>query len=176
MRLCRLPILLNVALLMLTAACDNEPPLPVLQPNPASMPAPPVLADQATAAPTIKAPHGGRLRPMPDNRGYVEWVVDAGRLYLVDAAAAPAKGAESIVLTIQTPTGPQQLPLTPCEEAGFEGACWTNPAPELKNEDTLGVVRFLLDGQPIRVVLGTQPSPADAGLPSLPAIETRANP
>ena len=166
---------LSAALLMSTAGCDNEPPLPTLPSDPASLPAPPAPVEKE-ATPAIKPPHGGRLLAMPDNRGYVEWVVDAGRFYLVDSAAAPARGAESIVLTVTTATGPRELPLAPCDEAGFEGACWTNPAPELRNQDTAGVVRFSLEGQPVRVVLGTQPAPVNADLPGLRPVEALEKP
>lgn len=144
------------ASLLCIDGCDQDPPLPAVPASPASLPAPPLSRDGAATMPAIKPPHGGHLLTMPEGRGYVEWVVDAGQLYFLDAAAGPARGAENVVLTIQSDGGPRQIDLTACRDETFDGACWTHSAAELRDERLSAVLRFQLEGRPVRVVLGVK--------------------
>ncbi|MGQ9651458.1 MAG: hypothetical protein ACUVXJ_15230 [Phycisphaerae bacterium] len=153
--------------LLWVGGCDRDQPSPPV-PSPDSQPAtaPQITVDIDTP-PALKPPHGGRLLAMPEKQGYVEWVVDAGRLYVLDATGGAAKGVENVVLTIPSDTGPQQLTLIPCGDETFDGACWTHPAPQLRDERTSAVLRFQLEGGPVRVLISDRPptAPTENPLP-----------
>jgi hypothetical protein len=152
-RLCLALLAVGLACL---PACDREPPLPAVNAGSATAPTPPVPLSMPTEKPALKAPHNGRLTAMSDGRGYVEWVVHAGRLYFLDPSGGPLKGAEAIVLTFQSATGPRQSALAPCDDPAFAGACWTAPGGELREKAPEALLRFLLDGQPVRVALSEE--------------------
>ncbi|HPD31932.1 MAG TPA: hypothetical protein PLL20_18210 [Phycisphaerae bacterium] len=146
--------------LLCVGGCDRDQPSPAV-PSPDSRP---VTAPQATTdidtTPAVKPPHGGRLLTMPDKQGYIEWVVDAGRLYVLDAAGGPAKAVENVVLTIPSDTGPQQFALIPCGDEAFDGACWTHSAPQLRDEHASAVLRFQFEGGPVRILISEKPPTA----------------
>ncbi|MDM8008677.1 MAG: hypothetical protein QUV05_21275 [Phycisphaerae bacterium] len=155
-----LVIALTIGLLCV-GGCDRDQPSPAV-PSPDSRPAtaPQIIADINTT-PAVKPPHGGRLLPMPDKQGYIEWVVDAGRLYVLDATGGAAKGVQDVVLTVPSDTGPQQLALASCEDEAFDGACWMHTASPLRDEHTSAVLRFQFEGRPVRVLIGEKPPTAE---------------
>jgi hypothetical protein len=170
----RFCLLSMLTLPLLLSACEEDlPPLPKVPP--ATQPAPQTRS--VSIEPPCKPPHGGRLLPMPDNRGYVEWAVDTGRLYFLDDTCKALTGAGSVVLTIRTGAGPRQVPLSDCGEPEYPRACWTNPAGELRQPDAGGIIRFLVNGEAVRVSLAARvrtQSPADLEAP-VPS-QTRASP
>lgn len=146
--------------LLCVGGCDRDqasPPVPSPESRPATVAQITVDND---APPAVKPPHGGRLLTMPDKQGYIEWVIDAGRFYVLDAAGGPAKGVENVVLTVPSDTGPQQLNLIPCGDDAFDGACWTHPASQLRDRRTSAVLRFQLEGGPVRVLISDKPPTA----------------
>jgi hypothetical protein len=135
------------------SACDEEPPpLPPVPPAAPAVPTRPSLVAEASCKP----PHGGRLLALPDGRGHAEWVVDSGRLYLLDNACRAAAGATNVILTEQSPQGPRQVALTDCGDKDYPDSCWTSNGGELRKAAS-GVIRFNLNGEPVRVPLKPPP-------------------
>lgn len=170
----RLPLLAACVLCM--PACDREPPLPPLDTGTATSPAPPPPLTKPEEKPALKPPHGGHMSVMPDRLGYVEWLVDAGRLYFLDPSGGPLKGAEEIVLTHQSATGPQQVALVACDDPAFTGACWTAPRGELREKAPEMLVRFRINGQPVRVVLADSAKVVTIDAPVMPPVESLPSP
>lgn len=160
------------------AGCEREPlPTVPASTSPVPPPGPATATAESVEVPVIKPPHGGRLVDMGERRGYVEWLADVGRLYVVDVAGAPLLGAEEVTLTSLAANGPEQTVLTPCIEADFTGACWAGPNGRSWEADASAVVRFQLAGRPIRVVLVAPPAPLSTLEASLETLkQTRDTP
>ena len=171
----QISVLLLAGCLLCAPACDREPPLPAVTGNSTTLPAPPPPLPEPVEKPALKPPHGGQLSAMPDGRGYVEWLVNAGRLYFLDPSGGPLKGAESVVLTFQSATGPQQVALTACDDPAFAGACWTAPGTELREKAPEALVRFQIDGQPVRVVLADEGKAVTIDEPVIAPVESLQN-
>ncbi len=140
----------------------------------------------ASPEPPWKPPHGGRLYPIGDKQGYVEWDVGTGRLYCLDPAGKPLKGVEDVVVHVQTPLGPRRVGLSGCGDEEYHDACVAGAAgmavqagvtasgDRLRDAGSKAVMRFMLNGEGYRVLLtGAEPDSQPAGA-APPVAGTRA--
>ena len=165
------PSLLVAATLPAAAivGCKDEFPVPSTPPLSTQPPAPPSL--DGPEAP-CEPPHHGQLYPIGEQHGYVEWNVAAGRLYWLDPACEPLKRVEHVACYVKTPSGPRRLELQDCDDDQYPGACRSAPDGPLRDADVTLVLRFMLDGEGHRVLLGpTEPDTRPADI--LHAIDTQ---
>ncbi|MBI4580194.1 MAG: hypothetical protein HY718_10860 [Planctomycetes bacterium] len=91
-------------------------------------------ASQPVAIPRMALPH---------RAGSMEWEHEAGeeaaRVRFRDARSAPLTGVQSGVVWLASSTGPQQVPLEPCQPA--ETGCFTVMAELLRDHAVRGVLR-----------------------------------
>ena len=176
-------LIVVIPLVMALAGCEEGPPVPEdahLPPStrPATGPAEPGLVSVPPAAsvrPGPEPPHGGCLLPMRDGRGYVEWVVETGRLYYLDPAGSPLAGVGSAALHVRSAKGPRAVPLVDCSDAGYPDACVTlAPGSDLlRRPDTDGVLRFSVHGEGRRVLLRFKPPATHAAGATLTPADTQ---
>jgi len=175
-------LIVVIPLVMALAGCEEGPPVPEdahLAPRtrPATGPAGPGLVSvpPVSARPGPEPPHGGCLLPMSDGRGYVEWVVETGRLYYLDPAGSPLAGVSGAALHVRSATGPRAVPLVDCGDADYPDACVTvAPGSDLlRRPDTGGVLRFSVHGEGCRVLLRFKPPASPAAGATLTPADTQ---
>jgi len=168
------PSLPVVVTLLATAGvgCKDEFPVPSVPPVSTQPLAPPSLAGPELPC---EPPHHGQLYLIGEQHGHVEWDAAAGRLYWLDPACGPLKGVEHVVCYVKTPSGPRRLELQDCRDDQYPGACRSAPGDRLRDADAPLVLRFMLNGEGYRVLLGgTEPDNRPADI--LRVIDTQPGP
>lgn len=163
-------LLAVIAFGSVAAGCEDDFEVPEIPPPPENQPTA-TSPDTSRTAPTFEPPHGGHLCPLEGGRGYVEWDIRMGRLYFLDATCEPLKGVGDAVLHVQSPTGPRRIELADCRDAVYTGYCLSAASDVLGRLETVGVLRFTLDGEACRAPLEFTPPTTQPALltPSLPA-------
>lgn len=116
-------------------------------------------APEEVVAEKPAGPHGGRLLPIPESRGQIEWVMDEVkrhlRVYFLTLDDRPLKSVSEPFLVLGTSAGPKILHLADCDDPQFLDACWQVST---EDEDWPGsrtemLIRFVVGEEAFRLRL-----------------------